>query len=92
MLVLILFTWVGMWWLAFRAVVGGRPGPMDWLPVAILAFSVPFMFAELNARYDWGLPGGPFLVLWGAFALGIDGVWAVRKLRRRISAGTGSGG
>jgi hypothetical protein len=26
-----LFGWTVMWWLAFRAVIGGRIGPIDWL-------------------------------------------------------------
>jgi hypothetical protein len=83
---LVLAAWVGLWWLAVRTVFGQRFGPLEWIPVAVLALAVPMVVVDTVAAA--GLSAGPLLIAWGGLAVGIDAVGALSWfLRRRARCG-----
>jgi hypothetical protein len=69
---------LAVWWLAVRAVFGRRFGILEWVPIALLAFGVPLLLADVAAlsRHwsdDWLIAG------WLSVALVIDMVWLLRR-------------
>jgi len=81
-LLLPLFGWVGLWWLAVRVVFGRSLGAMEWLPVAIAAFAVPILMADMSAAHGREKEDSWMLLAWGGVAVVIDAWWLVLRARR----------
>lgn len=80
--VIVLSAWVGLWWLAVRVICGQWFGPFEWVPVAVLAFGVPLMVADVTAVSPARFFLGHLLAAWGSVAVAIDAGWLVRRLYR----------
>ena len=81
-----LVGYVAVWWLAVRIVFRGWFGVFTWVPVAVAAFGIPMMAADLMATSHWRSAEAYLLAGWAALPLAIDSAWLiVRRLRRRGS-------
>jgi hypothetical protein len=79
---LVLFAWVAVWWLAVR-VVFGRFGVFEWVPVTVVAATIPAVIADqiaVNASVlsEWGA-----ILCWGCVGVLIDIAWIGRRFARR---------
>jgi hypothetical protein len=77
------------WWLAIWVIFRWRLGPLTWVPVAIAAFGVPMIAADLATTCGRRGAEAGIVTAWAAIPLANDATRGIMRLLRRHSAGAG---